>query len=48
MCNYPYKSNFLAPLPAWPLKEVCNKTFKNLHYDKNCVIFAVRDERDMV
>lgn len=28
MANYPYESNFLQPLPAWPVKEVC-KNLKN-------------------
>ncbi|XP_042543628.1 lysosomal Pro-X carboxypeptidase isoform X1 [Dipodomys spectabilis] len=23
MVNYPYECNFLQPLPAWPIKEVC-------------------------
>ena len=23
MANYPYASNFLSPLPAWPLKTMC-------------------------
>lgn len=25
MCNYPYASSFLAPLPAWPMAAACNK-----------------------
>lgn len=25
MANYPYESNFLQPLPAWPIKVVCQK-----------------------
>jgi hypothetical protein len=24
MVNYPYSTNFVNPLPAWPLKEACN------------------------
>lgn len=32
MANYPYESQFLAPLPAYPVREFCgqlNMTFKN-------------------
>lgn len=25
MANYPYKANFLANLPAWPVKAACNR-----------------------
>eukprot|EP00439_Symbiodinium_sp_Y106_P037736 s2575_g4.t1 len=25
MCNYPYPSSFLAPLPAWPVAAACGK-----------------------
>lgn len=25
MCNYPYPSSFLAPLPAWPMAAACEK-----------------------
>jgi hypothetical protein len=46
--NYPYKSNFLALLPAWPSKEACNITLKYLHNDKIGGILAVRDVKDMV
>ncbi|XP_069825819.1 lysosomal Pro-X carboxypeptidase-like [Dendropsophus ebraccatus] len=32
MVNYPYPANFLEPLPAWPIKEVC-KNLKNPNPD---------------
>ncbi|XP_069825817.1 lysosomal Pro-X carboxypeptidase [Dendropsophus ebraccatus] len=32
MVNYPYPANFLEPLPAWPIKEVC-KNLKNPNLD---------------
>lgn len=28
MCNYPYASSFLAPLPAWPITAACKKVLE--------------------
>jgi lysosomal Pro-X carboxypeptidase len=28
--NYPYETNFMAPLPAWPVKAACNSAINTL------------------
>ncbi|KAL7014675.1 hypothetical protein ACKWTF_016055 [Chironomus riparius] len=33
MANYPYEANFLAPLPAFPVRQFCGQLDKN--FDKN-------------
>ena len=37
MANYPYSANFLNPLPAWPIKEMCNQMTKSIdkYFSKN-------------
>ncbi|CAD5120201.1 DgyrCDS8774 [Dimorphilus gyrociliatus] len=33
MMNYPYKSNFMEPLPAWPVKRACSYLNKSLDHE---------------
>ncbi|KAJ8941434.1 hypothetical protein NQ318_016066 [Aromia moschata] len=35
MANYPYPVNFLAPLPAYPVREFCNRIQQNSYDYKN-------------
>ena len=30
MLNYPYATNFLGPLPAWPVKAACKRVIDNI------------------
>lgn len=41
MANYPYEANFLAPMPAYPVREVCarlNETYDAEHIVEVCSI----------
>lgn len=37
MVDYPYAANFLAPLPAWPIKVVCSNINRNDYSDEDLV-----------
>jgi lysosomal Pro-X carboxypeptidase len=36
MVNYPYETNFVAPLPAWPQEYACNQ-IKNTDFSNETV-----------
>ncbi|XP_071949074.1 lysosomal Pro-X carboxypeptidase-like [Antedon mediterranea] len=40
MVNYPYPANFLAPLPAWPINEVC-KHMNNAEASDDVILMQV-------
>lgn len=42
MANYPYPANFLAPLPAYPVREFCGQI--NKPFDKNEDLLSAFDE----
>jgi lysosomal Pro-X carboxypeptidase len=37
MANYPYESNFLNPLPSWPVKAMCSEITNHIdkYFDRN-------------
>ncbi|ELU04397.1 hypothetical protein CAPTEDRAFT_174591 [Capitella teleta] len=46
MANYPYKANFLEPLPAWPVKAICSH-LSDINLDHKELVHAVRHAVDV-